>query len=110
MTTMAVLRKSDDVADEGGSLVDRIAALSRTELTPIAFAIDEGEIYPAEALRHLGEAGAWSAHADLRDTIAGISAIGETCGATAFMAWCQNTLVWYILNSRERRAEGALLE
>jgi alkylation response protein AidB-like acyl-CoA dehydrogenase len=99
MTTTAVLRKSDDVADDAVLLVDRIAALSRTELTPIVLAIDEGEIYPAQALRHLGEAGAWSAHADLRDTIAGISAIGETCGATAFMAWCQNTLVWYILNS-----------
>ena len=34
-----------------------------------------------------------------RATIEGIAAIGETCGATAFMAWCQNTLVWYIANS-----------
>jgi alkylation response protein AidB-like acyl-CoA dehydrogenase len=96
--TTAVLRKPDEI-DETTSWLDRIAALSLTELTPIALAIDEGEIYPDQALRNLGEAGAWSAHADLRDTIAGISAIAETCGATAFMAWCQNTLVWYILNS-----------
>jgi alkylation response protein AidB-like acyl-CoA dehydrogenase len=99
MTTTAALRKPHDVIEAPDSFVDRIAALSRTELTPIALAIDEGEIYPDQALRNLGEAGAWSAHADLRDTIAGISAIAETCGATAFMAWCQNTLVWYILNS-----------
>jgi alkylation response protein AidB-like acyl-CoA dehydrogenase len=109
MTTMAVLRKSDDVADEGESLIDRIAALSRAELTPIALAIDEGEIYPAQALRNLGAAGAWSAHVDLRDTIAGISAIGETCGATAFMAWCQNTLVWYILNSENAALKARFL-
>ncbi|MET0721849.1 MAG: acyl-CoA dehydrogenase family protein, partial [Tardiphaga sp.] len=96
---MAALRKSDNAAETADGFVDRIASLSRAELTPIALAIDEGEIYPDEALRKLGDIGAWSAHTDLRDTIGGISAIAETCGATAFMAWCQNTLVWYILNS-----------
>ena len=25
--------------------------------------------------------------------------LGEVCGATAFMAWCQNTLAWYVTNS-----------
>ncbi len=101
MTTMAVLRKSDaiEVAGDTPSLIERIAAVARTDLSPIALEIDEGTIYPDRALRHLGDVGAWSAHADLRDTIAGISTIGETCGSTAFMAWCQNTLVWYILNS-----------
>ncbi|WPO42208.1 acyl-CoA dehydrogenase family protein [Tardiphaga sp. 42S5] len=101
MTTTAVLRKSDDVevTDDTPSLVERIAAVARTDLSPIALEIDEGTIYPDQALRHLGDVGAWSAHADLRETIAGITTIGETCGSTAFMAWCQNTLVWYILNS-----------
>ena len=97
--TTSVLRKPDTAESDDVSFADRIAKLSRSELTPIAHAIDEGTIYPQQALRNLGAAGAWSAHADLRDTIAGISAIGETCGATAFMAWCQNTLVWYIINS-----------
>jgi alkylation response protein AidB-like acyl-CoA dehydrogenase len=101
MTTTAVLRKSDDidVAGDTSSLVERIFAVARTDLSPIALEIDEGTIYPDQALRHLGDVGAWSAHTDLGETIAGISAIGETCGSTAFMAWCQNTLVWYILNS-----------
>lgn len=101
MTMTAVLRTSDDVevTDITPSLVERIAAVARTDLSPIALEIDEGTIYPDQALRHLGAVGAWSAHADLRDTIAGTSTIAETCGATAFMAWCQNTLVWYILNS-----------
>ena len=99
MTLASVMRKPSEFAIDEPSIVERVAALSRSELTPIADAIDEGTIYPEQALRNLGMAGAWSAHADLRDTIAGIAAIGETCGATAFMAWCQNTLVWYILNS-----------
>ncbi len=123
MTSLSVLRKPDEMSD-AALLCDRIAALARSELTPIALAIDEGEVYPEAALRVFGEAGAWSAHvardhdADLRDTISAISAIGETCGATAFMAWCQNTLVWYIANSDnaalktkylDRAASGALL-
>ena len=37
--------------------------------------------------------------ADLRCAIQSMAAIGEVCGATAFMAWCQNTLVWYAANS-----------
>jgi hypothetical protein len=37
--------------------------------------------------------------ADLRCAIQSIAALGEVCGATAFMAWCQNTLAWYVTNS-----------
>jgi alkylation response protein AidB-like acyl-CoA dehydrogenase len=37
--------------------------------------------------------------ADLCCAIQSIAAIGEVCGATAFMAWCQSTLVWYAANS-----------
>lgn len=119
MTASAALRQpaiNDDAAVE--PFAARIAAMSRAELTPIAHDIDEGTVYPDYVLRKLGGIGAWSAHADLRDTIAGISAVGETCGASAFMAWCQNTLVWYIINSdnaalkarfADRASVGALL-
>jgi alkylation response protein AidB-like acyl-CoA dehydrogenase len=97
--TMTKLREYEDNVDEPTPFVGRVAALAISELTPILREIDDGEIYPYKALRKFGAIGAWSAHADLRDTIAAISAIGEVCGATAFMAWCQETLVWYILNS-----------
>jgi alkylation response protein AidB-like acyl-CoA dehydrogenase len=121
MTSSAALRQP---ITETLPLRDRIAALAKTELTPIATAIDEGDIYPDKALREFGAEGAWSAHiaadhrADLRDTVSAIAAIGESCGATAFMAWCQSTLVWYIANSSnaalkakylDRAASGALL-
>ena len=39
------------------------------------------------------------AAADLGCAIQSMAAIGEVCGATAFMAWCQNTLAWYAFNS-----------
>jgi alkylation response protein AidB-like acyl-CoA dehydrogenase len=82
-----------------------VASIARSELAPLAAAIDGGSVYPAELLRRLGEAGAWASHrpndgaADLRCAIESIAALGEVCGATAFMAWCQNTLVWYAANS-----------
>ena len=82
-----------------------MARLARQELAPLASAIDAGSVYPGELLRRLGEVGAWGSHvplegpADLRCAIQAMAAIGEVCGATAFMAWCQNTLVWYAANS-----------
>ena len=87
------------------SIVDSVASLARKDLAPQAAAIDSGELYPADLLRRLGDAGAWSSHvpkngaADLRCAIQSIAALGEVCGATAFMAWCQNTLAWYAGNS-----------
>jgi Acyl-CoA dehydrogenase, N-terminal domain len=87
------------------SIADDVAAIARKELAPLAAAIDGGEVYPDALLRRFGEVGAWSSHvpengaADLRCAIQSIAAIGEVCGATAFMAWCQNTLVWYAANA-----------
>src|SRR3954463_15343840 len=87
------------------SIADKVAAIARRDLAPLAAAIDTGEVYPADLLRRLGDAGAWGSHvpengaADLTCAIESIAALGEVCGATAFMAWCQNTLVWYAANS-----------
>jgi alkylation response protein AidB-like acyl-CoA dehydrogenase len=87
------------------SITDEVAKIARNELAPLASAIDAGSVYPAELLRRFGEVGAWGSHvpqdgpADLRCAIQAMAVIGEVCGATAFMAWCQNTLVWYVANS-----------
>ena len=105
MGSLAVSRLA--VADDlpSVSTTDRVAAIARKNLAPLAADIDEGTVYPAELLRQLGDAGAWGSHqpnngaADLRCAIQSIAALGEVCGATAFMAWCQNTLVWYAANS-----------
>jgi len=87
------------------SIADAVAAIARKDLAPLAAEIDGGKVYPAELLRHFGDAGAWGSHrpnsgaADLRCAIQSMAAIGEVCGATAFMAWCQDTLAWYAFNS-----------
>lgn len=86
-------------------VVEGVTAIARKDLAPLAADIDSGKVYPAELLRRLGDAGAWESHrpkngaADLCCAIQSISALGEVCGATAFMAWCQNTLAWYVTNS-----------
>jgi alkylation response protein AidB-like acyl-CoA dehydrogenase len=107
MNPAAVSRRSLDEDSElsPAAVVDAVASIARNELAPLAPAIDSGTIYPAELLRRLGDAGAWGSHrpergaADLGCAIQSIAALGEVCGATAFMAWCQNTLVWYAVNS-----------
>ena len=99
------LSQVEAVEQPAPSIADEVAAIARKELAPLAAAIDAGSVYPDELLRRFGEVGAWSSHvphdglADLRCAIESMAAIGEVCGATAFMAWCQNTLVWYAGNS-----------
>src|SRR5450432_2827536 len=91
------------------SISDEVTRIARHELAPLAADIDLGTVYPDALLRSLGKVGAWSSHvpqegpADLRWAIQSIAALGEVCGATAFMAWCQTTLVWYVANSTNIR-------
>jgi alkylation response protein AidB-like acyl-CoA dehydrogenase len=107
MNSMAISRVAIDEADDlpRSSIAGEVASIARRNLAPMAVAIDEGTVYPDELLRRLGDVGAWGSHrprngaADLRCAIQSISALGEVCGATAFMAWCQNTLAWYVGNS-----------
>ncbi len=107
MSSLAASRLSieEEIALPGASIADAVASIARKELAPLAADIDSGKIYPDEVLRRLGDAGAWGSHrpnngaADLSCAIQSMAALGEVCGATAFMAWCQNTLVWYAANS-----------
>jgi alkylation response protein AidB-like acyl-CoA dehydrogenase len=105
MGSQAVSRLAIDEALPSASIADQVATIARKELASQALAIDEGTLYPEALLRRLGEAGVWGSHqpvngaADLRCAIQSIASLGEVCGATAFMAWCQNTLVWYAANS-----------
>jgi len=104
MGTLAVSRPASE-EQPASSIVDQVATMARKNLAPMAVAIDDGTVYPSELLHRLGDVGAWGSHvpqggkADLGCAIQSIAAIGEVCGATAFMAWCQNTLVWYAANS-----------
>src|ERR1700720_95316 len=109
MGSLAVSRRAVEEDLSSASITDQVATIARKNLAPMADAIDGGTVYPDELLRRLGDVGAWGSHlpkngaADLRCAIHSIAALGEVCGATAFMAWCQNTLVWYVANSTNRK-------
>ncbi|WP_275194180.1 acyl-CoA dehydrogenase family protein [Bradyrhizobium sp. CSA207] len=104
MGTLA-LSRVEALDQPAPSIAGEVARIAREQLAPLAAGVDDGSVYPAELLRRFGEVGAWGSHvphegpADLRCAIQAMAAIGEVCGATAFMAWCQNTLVWYAANS-----------
>src|SRR5258708_19715559 len=114
--TALALEPADASASEAGDLTERVRTLVTAEWTPLVNAIDKGELYPADILRKLGGIGAWAAHlpadgvADLRPAIAAMAAIGECCGATSFMAWCQNTLAWYVGNTDNAALKARLLD
>jgi alkylation response protein AidB-like acyl-CoA dehydrogenase len=105
MGSLAASRQVVDEDLQSASIADQVATIARQNLAPQAAAIDSGAVYPDELLYRLGDVGAWGSHqpkdgaADLRCAIESIAVLGEVCGATAFMAWCQNTLVWYAANS-----------
>ncbi|MCC0806826.1 acyl-CoA dehydrogenase [Methylobacterium sp. W2] len=80
--------------------VPDVETIVRTELGPLAGAIDGG-LYPEAILRHLGAAGAYAHHRDgtpegLVAAIAAMATAGTVCLSTAFCIWCQDALVWYL--------------
>ena len=114
MSSVAISRLTvdEDAGLAPASISDRVASIARRDLAPLAADIDHGTVYPADLLRRLGGVGAWASHrprhgaADLSCAIRSMAALGEVCGATAFMAWCQNTLVWYAANSANPALAG----
>ncbi|MFG1301004.1 acyl-CoA dehydrogenase family protein [Xanthobacter sp. V3C-3] len=97
---------------DAGSVLAQIGKIAVTDLSAWARAIDEGT-YPATLLHRFADAGAFRLHLPggpgLGAAIEGMSRISEVCTATAFMAWCQNTLVWYLISSDNAAAKAKYL-
>lgn len=101
----ATLERHSETADKAAeTTVDRVRTIAAAELPKIVEAIDEG-LNPAVLMRDFGKAGAWAGHMpdadapDLGAAIQCMAAMGEYCGATSFIAWCQDTLAWYVGNA-----------
>jgi alkylation response protein AidB-like acyl-CoA dehydrogenase len=84
-----------------------VAAVITSQLRPLVKQIDEDGLYPKAVMHALGSAGAYAHHArtnaGLLDTIEAMAEVGAVCGSTAFSMWCQNALVWYLVNSENRQ-------
>ena len=97
-------------------LLPGLHALLAADLAPAAERIDDGDLYPEDILRRLGALGAWRQHlpvdggVDLWRAIEVTASIGAVCGSTAFLAWCQNTLVWYVANCGNEALRARFLE
>ena len=81
-----------------------LPGLLEAELAPLVDRIDGG-FYPAETMRRMGEAGAFSRHLarsgrqDLGAAIAAMSEVAAHCMSTAFCTWCQDACGWYLENT-----------
>ncbi|MFN3622735.1 MAG: acyl-CoA dehydrogenase family protein [Hyphomicrobium sp.] len=108
---------SDAQFANNAAVLDRVSAIARTELAPLATAIDQEAHYPAAILRALGAAGAYGSHlpdpvtgaADLRTAISAMSLASEHCLSTSFCMWCQSALAWYIAASDNEALKQQLL-
>ena len=104
-----------DTRTETEDLCERVRAVAKAKLAPAIDAIDKGELYPEDILRAFGAEGAFASHMPMNGD--GRSAAGDRgdvgdrrrpAAPPRFMAWCQDTLAWYVGNSAECRAEGAV--
>jgi alkylation response protein AidB-like acyl-CoA dehydrogenase len=100
------------------ALLQEIAAQARTDLAPLATAIDQQGFYPEAYLRKLGELGGFAASIaresgglglDLADQIDITTCIGAHCGSTAFLVWCQSTCAWYLQHAPNETARARYL-
>ncbi|UYO95181.1 acyl-CoA dehydrogenase family protein [Pollutimonas sp. M17] len=94
--------------DTRSSLLDAVAAQARAELAPLVQAIDQQGQYPGDYMRRLGALGGFGAAIprefggqglDLTSQIEVTTLVGNECGSTAFLVWCQSSCAWYLLNS-----------
>jgi alkylation response protein AidB-like acyl-CoA dehydrogenase len=71
--------------------------LARERVAPLAAQVDEGEIYPAESLRHLGQAGLMGLYVPEAYGGAGLGALAF-CLAVEEIAWaCASTAVVFLV-------------
>ncbi len=106
-------------AQHDKALIDAVAALTKTDLAPLANAIDQDGLYPADYLRKLGALGGFGAsipvqhggsNTGLATQIGITSAVARECGSTAFLVWCQSSCAQYLLNTPNQAVRDRYLQ
>lgn len=93
--------------------VDRIVD---SAVRPNVRRVDQDGLYPEDALRRLGGAGAFGRHTSvageigLPAAIADMATVSSACMATGFCMWCQNALGWYLAASENAGLRRRLLD
>lgn len=82
-----------------------VKAVTEAHIKPMAPMVDKQGIYPADAMRMLGEAGAFAQHLagfgysrdrDLLGAVQAMAVAGTECGCTSFLMWLQDAFGWYL--------------
>ncbi|MBB6308270.1 acyl-CoA dehydrogenase family protein [Xanthobacter tagetidis] len=111
-TTLAPSASAIPAEASPAEVLTEVARICASDLAPAARAIDEGA-YPGDILRRFAAAGAFGLHARaggaLNDAVAAMTTMAQTCVSTGFMAWCQNTLAWYLMMSDNAALRARLL-
>ena len=92
---------------------NRLQAAIDADLAPIAVQIDQEGLYPADAMRAIGAAGAFNRHLrqggnDLGAAVDAMAAISATCMSAGFCTWCQDAAGWYLEQSDNAALRGSL--
>lgn len=99
---------TQSTTDQAAVLTGAVAALVKTDLAPIANAVDQEGLYPADFLRKLAAVGGFAPAIPVEygglalgraAQIDVIREVGRECGSTAFLVWCQTTCATYLLYS-----------
>lgn len=94
-----------------------IAARAGALMPPLAPRIDRDGLYPAEAMRAMGEDGLFALHLkaatplaapDLGAAVEAMASVGRHCLSTAFCTWCQDAAGWYLENSSNEALRARL--
>ena len=83
---------------------DRLRETIAAELAPIAARVDQEGVYPGEAMRAIGAAGAFNQHLrqggnDLGAAVEAMAAVSAACMSAGFCTWCQDAASWYLEQS-----------
>lgn len=108
----STLLSVDQVLSAG--FASQLNNLIKQQLKPLARDIDQKGLYPVSFLQQIGAIHAYgqqlNGHTDLASSIAVIAKIAETCGSTAFAAWCQAACVWYLEQTSNQAAKRFLAD
>lgn len=108
---------NSDTAPE--SVLESVRTLIRTDLVPHVGEIDQQGVYPEAFLHALGRLGGYDACIALNQdgTARGLtaqieitSAVGQQCGSTAFLVWCQSVCAWYLSKTPNERTRQRFLK
>ncbi len=77
--------------------------MAHEQLLPDVRRIDQEGFYPEGFLRAFGAAGGFAAHAreeaGIATSLALTTEIGTLCASSAFLLWCQNSCIWYLVQT-----------